>query len=140
MADSKGTMNKVILIGRLGQDPNMKYTPSGTAVVDFSVATNETWKSKDGDKNESTDWHRIQAWGKLAEIVGEWVTKGQLVCVVGRIKYGEYTDDNGVKRYTTTIRADQIQMLGSKQNGSSGQDTKKTENTSPKEEEDDLPF
>ena len=109
---SKGTINKVILIGRLGQDAELKYTPSGVAVATFSIATNENWKDKEGGDVEKTEWHRIVAWRKLAEICGEYCKKGQLVYIEGKLQTRTWDDKNGVKRYTTEVTADTMQLLG----------------------------
>src|SRR5574343_1313169 len=105
-----GTLNKVMLIGRLGKDPELKYTPSGTAVANFTVATNESYKGKDGKKVENTDWHKVVAWNKLAEICGQYLKKGSLVYIEGKIKTRSY-DKDGVKHYITEIVADEMQML-----------------------------
>ena len=106
------SVNKVILIGNLGADPELRYTPSGTAVANFSLATKESWTSKDGGKGERTEWHRIVAWGRLAEICGEYLHKGRLVYVEGRIQTRAWEDREGNKRYTTEIVAQTMQMLG----------------------------
>ncbi|MFO7889136.1 MAG: single-stranded DNA-binding protein [bacterium] len=143
MAQGKGTVNKVILIGRLGADPELKYTPSGTAVVNFRLATNLVWKDRDGNKKEKTNWHNIVAWRKLAEIIGEWVKKGSRIYIEGRIETRSYEDANGVKKWITEIVADSMEMLGDKGSGSSNNiDTSTQPPTSPdnQEEEDDLPF
>ena len=113
--DSKGTLNKVMLIGRLGQDPELKYTPSGAAVATLSVATNTSWKGQDGSQNENTEWHRVVVWRKLAEIIEQYAKKGTRVYVEGRIVTRSWQDKDGNKRYTTEIQADTVQMLGSKQ-------------------------
>ena len=113
MYDSKGTINKAIIIGRLGADPEVRYTPAGSTVSNFNVATNNAWKDKDGNKKEDTTWHRIVAWNKLAEIVKEYVKKGHRVYVEGRITTRSWEDQNGQTRYTTEIVANQIQMLES---------------------------
>lgn len=105
-----GTLNKVVLIGRLGKDPELKYTPSGTAVANFTIATNESYKDKDGKKVENTDWHKVVAWNKLAEICGQYLKKGSLVFIEGKIKTRSY-DKDGVKHYITEIVADEMQML-----------------------------
>ena len=111
--------NRVILIGNLGSDPEMRYTASGTAVAKFSVATSRKFTGKDGQKQEKTEWHRIVAWGKLAEICGQYLGKGKQVMIEGRIEYGSYEKD-GVKHYTTDIVAENMTMLGSP--GGRGQD------------------
>ncbi len=105
-------VNKAILVGRLGKDPEIKYTPSGTAVTNFTMATSENFKDKDGQKQERTEWHRIVAFGKLAEICGEYLAKGKQVYIEGRIQTRSWDDKNGNKRYTTEIVANTMQMLG----------------------------
>jgi single-strand DNA-binding protein len=113
MYDSKGTINKVMVIGRLGSDPEVRYTPAGSTVANFRVATNNAWKDKDGGKKEDTTWHRIVAWNKLAEVVKEYVKKGHRVYVEGRLQTRSWEDQNGQTRYMTEIVANQIQMLES---------------------------
>ena len=105
-------INKAILIGRLGSDPEVRYTPSGAAVANFSIATSEEWKDKDtGEKKERTEWHRIVAWRKLGEICGEYLEKGRQVYVEGRIQTRSWEDRDGNKRYTTEVVAQNMQML-----------------------------
>ena len=111
---SKGTLNKVQLIGRLGKDPELRYTPAGVAVATMTIATNESYKDKDGKMIESTDWHRVIAWRKLAEICGQYLRKGSLVYFEGKLKTRSYEDRDGVKKYVTEIVADNMQMLGGK--------------------------
>lgn len=107
-------INKVILVGNLGKDPEVSYTPSGTAVAKFSIATSEKWTDKaSGEKKDKTEWHRITAFGKLGEICGEYLSKGKQIYIEGRLQYGSYEKD-GVTRYTTDIIASQMQMLGSR--------------------------
>ncbi len=111
-------INKVILIGNLGRDPEVRYTPDGTAVANFSIATSDTWTDKaSGEKRERTEWHRIVAWRRLGEICGEYLSKGRQVYIEGKIQTREWEDKEGVKRYTTEIVADQMQMLGPKGTG-----------------------
>jgi single-strand DNA-binding protein len=111
-------INKVIIIGRLGNDPEVRYTPSGAAVARFSVATSEEWKDKNsGEKKERTEWHRVTAWGKLGEICGEYLSKGRQVYVEGRLQTSSYDDKDGVKRYSTEIVASDVQFLGSRESG-----------------------
>ena len=107
-------VNKAILVGNLGKDPEIRYTPSGAAVVNFSVATSENWKDKDGNKQEKTEWHKVVAFGKLAEICGEYLHKGKQVYIEGRIQTRKWEDKSGSDRYTTEIVANQMQMLGAK--------------------------
>lgn len=108
-------VNKAIIIGRLGQDPEIRYFQDGTAVANFSVATSEEWKDKEtGEKRERTEWHRIVAFKRLAEICGQYLAKGRQVYIEGRIQTREWEDRDGNKRYTTEIVASTMQMLGSK--------------------------
>ena len=114
-------INKAIIIGRLGRDPEVRYTPSGVAVANFTVATSEDWKDKEsGEKKERTEWHRIVAFGKLGEICGQYLSKGRQVYIEGRIQTRDWEDKNGVKRYTTEIVASQMQMLGAKDEANAG--------------------
>lgn len=110
---SKGTVNKVLLIGRLGADPEVRYAPSGNAVANFSMATNRSYKDKDGNVQEQTEWHRLVAWGRLAEFAKQYLHKGMRVYVEGRLQYRDWQDQNGVKRYVTDVIANDIQMLES---------------------------
>ena len=108
-------INKAIIVGRLGRDPEVRYTPDGTAVANFSVATSEEWKDKaTGEKREKTEWHRIVAFRRLGEICGEYLSKGRQVYIEGRIQTRDWEDKDGNKRYTTEIVADKMQMLGSR--------------------------
>ena len=109
------SLNKAIIIGHLGKDPETRYTADGTAVCNFTVATTESWKDKaSGQKKEATEWHRVDAFSKLAEICGQYLKKGSLVYVEGKITTRKWTDKEGVERYSTSIRADQMKMLGGK--------------------------
>ncbi|MCD6255398.1 MAG: single-stranded DNA-binding protein [Deltaproteobacteria bacterium] len=105
-------VNKVILIGRLGADPEIRYTPSGTAVANFRIATNERWINKQGEKQERTEWHRIVAWGKLGEFCGQYLTKGKQVYIEGRLRTRSWEDKDGNKRSTTEIFAERLQFVG----------------------------
>jgi single-strand DNA-binding protein len=107
-----GSLNKVMLIGNLGRDPELKMTPSGQALARFSVATTETWKTPQGEKKEKTEWHNILVWGKQAEIAEKWLRKGKQVLIEGRIQYSEFTDQAGVKKTKAEIRCDNFVMLG----------------------------
>jgi single-strand DNA-binding protein len=107
-----GGVNKVILIGNLGKDPEVRFTPSGAAVANFNIATNESWTDKSGQKQEKTEWHRIVVWGKLAELCGEYLKKGRQAYVEGRLQTREWTDKEGKKNYTTEIVAQTVQFLG----------------------------
>ena len=131
----KSSVNKVILVGNLGQDPESRFTPQGTAVTNLSVATNESWKDQNGDIQERTEWHRVVMYGRMAETAVEYMKKGQMVYVEGRLNTREWEDQNQVKRKTTEIRCDNFTMLGRRGNGST------QENNSTKENmDDDLPF
>jgi single-strand DNA-binding protein len=115
------SVNKVILVGNLGRDPETRYMPDGGAVTNVSIATTETWKDKtSGEKQEKTEWHRVAFFGKLAEIAGEYLKKGSQVYVEGRLQTREWEKD-GVKRYTTEIIASAMQMLGSRQGMGGGE-------------------
>ena len=105
-------VNKVILIGNLGRDPEVRYTPGGQAVANFTVATNEAWTDKQGQKQERTEWHRIVVWGKLAELCGEYLSKGRQAYIEGRIQTREWTNKEGAKQYTTEVVANQVLFLG----------------------------
>src|SRR5271166_4817844 len=106
-------VNKVIVVGRLGGDPEVRYTPGGQAVAKLSVATSENWKDKEGQKQERTEWHRVVVWGKMAEVVGEHLTKGRQVYVEGRLQTRSWDDKvSGQKRYATEIVANTVQFLG----------------------------
>ena len=111
------SVNKVILVGNLGSDPEVKYTPSGTAVANFTIATTDRFTSRDGERQERTEWHRIVAWDRLAEICGEYLTKGKPVYIEGALKTRSWEDREGNKRYTTEIVARNMQMLGSRGSG-----------------------
>lgn len=148
------SVNKVILIGTLGRDPEVRYMPNSEAVANFSMATNESWKSKDGQKQEKTEWHNIVMYRKLAEIAGEYLTKGSPVYIEGRLQTRKWQTKEGQDRYTTEIIADSMQMLGSKAQNNSSDDSeyKPDKNNAPKEKkqekskgsfddfEDDIPF
>lgn len=111
-------VNKVILVGNLGRDPEVRYTKSGQAVASFSLATSERWTGKDGNKEEKTEWHRIVAWGKLGEICGEYLSKGKQVYIEGRLQTREWEDNDGNKKQTTEIVANNMTMLGQAGGGS----------------------
>ena len=114
-------LNKAQIIGRVGKDPEVRYLPSGEAVANFSLATSEKWKDKaTGEPREETEWHRISTFGRLAEIVGEYVKKGALVYIDGKIKTRKYTDKDGTEKYSVEIRANEMKMLSSRENGQGG--------------------
>jgi single-strand DNA-binding protein len=109
------SVNKVILIGNLGRDPETRYMPDGGAITNISIATTDVWKDKAGEKQEKTEWHRVAFFGKLAEIAGEYLKKGSQVYVEGRLQTRKWQDKEGVDKYTTEVIADRMQMLGSRQ-------------------------
>jgi single-strand DNA-binding protein len=113
-------LNKVMLIGNLGKDPEIRATQSGTSVVTFNVATTERWKNKDGQMQEATEWHRVVAWQKLAEICGTYLHKGSKVYIEGKLQTRKWQDQNGNDKYTTEIIAKDMKMLDSKGSGDSG--------------------
>ena len=132
----KSSVNKVILVGNLGQDPESRFTPQGTAVTNLSVATNESWKDQNGDTQERTEWHRVVMYGRMAETAVEYMRKGQMVYVEGRLNTREWEDQNQVKRKTTEIRCDNFTMLGRRGDG-----TPQNSGTGNSEKvDDDLPF
>ncbi|MET3434820.1 single-strand DNA-binding protein [Herbaspirillum seropedicae] len=115
------SVNKVIIVGNLGRDPETRYMPNGEAVTNIAVATTESWKDKNtGEKKELTEWHRITFYRKLAEIAGQYLKKGSQIYVEGRLQTRKWQDKEGVERYTTEIIADTMQMLGSRQGGGGG--------------------
>ena len=110
------SVNKVILIGNLGRDPETRYSPDGAAICNVSIATTSQWKDKaTGERKEETEWHRVTFYGRLAEIAGEYLKKGRSVYVEGRLKTRKYKDKEGIEKYSTDIIADQMQMLGSRE-------------------------
>ena len=139
-------VNKVILVGRLGRDPELRYTQGGQAVANFTVATNEFWRDKDGERQERTEWHRIVAWGKQAEFCGNYLSKGRQVYVEGRLQTREWEDKEGEKRRTTEIVANSIQAIGpggrrGEEGASDGGDAPDAPPTSgPGSGDDDIPF
>lgn len=119
------SLNKVMLIGRLGQDPELKYTPSGSAVCNFSIATSESWTDKAGQKQEKTEWHRIVVWGKLAELCNQYLGKGRQAFVEGKLQTRSWEDKEGQKKYTTEVMANTVQFLDSKQTATGSVGTEK---------------
>ena len=137
------SVNKVILVGNLGAEPEVRYTPSGRAVATLRLATTEQWTGKDGEKSEKTEWHRVVAWARLGEICGEYLHKGSQVYIEGRLQTRSWEDRDGNKRYMTEIVAQNMQMLGSP--SGKGGSAKTTEERFPDEEpvtipDDDIPF
>lgn len=107
-----GSLNKAMLLGHLGRDAEVRYTSDGTAVATLSLATSETWKDKQGQKQERTEWHRVIVWGKAAEALKDWLLKGKQILVEGKIQTRKWEDKNGTERYTTEIKSDRITLLG----------------------------
>lgn len=147
------SVNKVIIVGRVGRDPETRYFPDGTAVSHISIATSETWKDKNGEKQERTEWHQVAFFGKLAEIVTEYVRKGSLLYVSGKIRTRKWQDKNGQDRYATEIVAEEMRILVSQRSegegASSGRPAPAAETPAPSpgtgggsihEMEEDIPF
>lgn len=148
------SVNRVILIGNLGADPETRYLPSGDAVTNIRIATTDTWKDKSGEKQEHTEWHRVAFFGKLAEIAGEYLKKGSPVYVEGRIRTRKWQDKEGQERYSTEIVADRMQLLGGRGGAGGAESTSRepaaaiagTPKGTPKkggafdEMDDDIPF
>ena len=140
-----GSVNKVILVGNLGRDPEIRYTPSGAAVGNFTLATNEVWTDKSGEKKERTEWHRITVWGRTAEIAGEYLKKGRQVYIEGSLQTREWNDKEGNKRQTTEVKAQRVVMLGrgeGRGEGGGSSDRQPAEMEAPQEPQpdDDIPF
>ncbi len=143
-------VNKVILIGNLGRDPEVRYTKSGTSVATLNLATTDSWTDQNGQKQERTEWHRVVAWAKLADIAKEYLTKGQQVYIEGRLQTRSWDDRDGNKRYTTEIKADQMVMLGGRRGGENSERGEPSSSPSPPgpeetpepfdAKEDDVPF
>lgn len=140
------SLNKVMLIGNLGKDPEVRFTASGQAVASFSLATSEKFKSKNGEWEERTEWHNITLWGKLAEIAGEYLTKGKTIFVEGRLQTRKWQDKSGNDRYTTDVVCDKMQMLSPKGERSGGEFAASPQKAGagnyeePPFQDDDIPF
>ncbi len=141
------SLNKVMLIGNLGKDPEVRYTAAGTAVASFSIATSERFKNKSGEWEEKTEWHNVTLWARLAEIAGEYLAKGKTVYIEGRLQTRKWQDRDGKDRYTTEIVGEKMQMLSGKGEGGGGrQGAGRAESQEPGFEEpvfnpdDDIPF
>ncbi len=140
-------INKVILVGNLGRDPEIRYLPDGTAVANFSIATSDEWKDKNtGEKKSKTEWHRIVAFRRLGEICGEYLSKGRQVYIEGKLQTRSWEDKDGITRYTTEIVADQMQMLGNREatnsprNAGGGYPQGAPQEPFPETKDDDIPF
>ena len=142
------SVNKVIVLGHLGRDPEMRYMPDGKAIANFSLATSESFKDKEGNKQERTEWHRISLFGRVAEIAGEYLRKGSMAYVEGKLQTRKWTDKEGQERYTTEIIGDRLQLIGPKKEGEGAPASEPTHassrggNTPPPVEDydDDIPF
>jgi single-strand DNA-binding protein len=115
-----GSVNKVILVGNLGRDAELRYTPGGAAVATLNMATTEVWNDKSGQRQEKTEWHRVVLWGKTAESLSEYLTKGKQIYIEGRLQTRQWDDKDGNKRYTTEIRSDRVVLLGGGGGGRGG--------------------
>lgn len=147
-----GSVNKVILIGNLGKDPELKYLPSGSAVAEFSIATTENWKDKDGNRQEKTEWHSIVFYGRRAEVVKEYLSKGKPVYVEGRLQTRTWDDNDGHKHYKTEVIGDRFEFIGSRRDepssgpSAAGQPQEaltpggSDSQNGPSSSDDDLPF
>lgn len=150
------SVNKVILIGNLGADPESRFAPSGDAVCNIRLATTESWRDKaSGERREATEWHRISFFGKLAEIAGQYLRKGSQVYIEGSLRTRKWTDQNGQERYSTEIRADEMQMLGGRGEGGDAGQPRQSQQSAPRQQpaqhqpadsgglgdfDDDIPF
>ncbi len=140
------SLNRVLLIGNLGRDPEVRYTPGGAAVANFTLATNEVWTDKAGERQERTEWHRIVVWGKQAEIAREYLSKGRQVFVEGTLQTREWNDRDGNKRQTTEVRALRVLMLGRPEGRAEGSGPRQgsepppIEESQPPVDNDDIPF
>ena len=137
------TLNKAQLIGNLGRDPEVRYTPNGTAVCNLSLATTNAWKDKAGERVEETEWHRVVFYDRLAEVVGEYLKKGRSIYVEGRLRTRKWDDKDGVAHYATEIIASDMQMLGSKPDDAKrveGKNGDHSQHPMPPASDDDIPF
>jgi len=135
-----GSVNKVILIGNLGRDPELRYTQGGQGVANFTLATNERWRDKDGNNQERTEWHRIVVWGKTAENCAQYLQKGRSVYVEGRLQTREWEDKDGHKRNTTEVVALNVTFLGNQRGGGGPGGGPSPESGGPEPPADDIPF
>ncbi|MBK5296497.1 MAG: single-stranded DNA-binding protein [Vicinamibacteria bacterium] len=144
-----GSVNKVILVGNLGRDAELRYTPGGAAVATLNMATTETWNDKEGQRQEKTEWHRVILWGKQAETLNQYLQKGKQIYVEGRLQTRQWDDKDGNKRYTTEVRGDRVVLLSSGSGGGgqrSGGGTRsemphgEPSDVAPELSEDDIPF
>lgn len=147
------SVNKVILVGRLGANPELRHTPSGASVANFNLATNESWVDKSGQKQERTEWHKIVVWGKVAELCNQYLSKGRQAYIEGRLQTRQWEDQNGQKRYTTEVQAQTVQFLGGAAGAGASRDSGMNQDAGPASQEapqspgfepsfteDDVPF
>ena len=137
-----GSVNKVILVGNLGRDAELRFTPGGQPVATITMATTETWNDKQGNRQEQTEWHRVILWGKAAEALQQYLVKGKQIYVEGKLQTRQWEDKDGNKRYTTEIRADRITLLGGGGGGRRQDDEEPVRATEPQQQidDDDIPF
>jgi single-strand DNA-binding protein len=142
-----GSVNKVILVGNLGRDAELRYTPGGAAVATLNLATTETWNDKEGQRQEKTEWHRVILWGKQAETLNQYLQKGKQIYVEGRLQTRQWDDKDGNKRYTTEVRGDRVVLLSSGSGGGQRGGGMRSEmphgepsDVAPELSEDDIPF
>ena len=140
----KGSINKVVLVGHMGGDPETRFTPSGAAVANFNIATNESWRDANGDIQDKTEWHRCVMFGKSAELAGELLKKGQLLYTEGKLQTRNLEDKDGIKRYTTEVVCEMFTILGRKMdadnNQSAGSYNESEKSDDSKSDDEDLPF
>jgi single-strand DNA-binding protein len=134
------SVNKVILVGNLGRDPEVRFTAGGKAVARFSVATSEVWTDAEGTRQERTEWHNVVVWGKQAESCGQYLQKGRQVYIEGSIRTRQYDDKDGNKKYITEVHAQRVQFLGGGGRGAQPREPQASEPAAPPAEEDDIPF
>lgn len=135
------SVNKVIVLGNLGKDPETRYTQGGDAVTSLNLATTEKWKDKDGAKQEKTEWHRVVMFGRLAEVAGEYLKKGSQCYIEGKLQTRKYTDKEGVERYVTEIVGERLQLLGGKSDGEQREPAKPAKPAKSQQDfDDDIPF
>ena len=135
----RGSVNKVILVGHVGADPEPRYTASGTAVVNLRMATNEVWRDSEGKDQETTEWHRVVLWGKQAEFAANYIKKGQLICVEGRLQTRTWEDRDKIEQRTTEVRANMITPLGGLKTGERAEEDIQAVSEEPPGD-DDIPF
>ncbi len=133
-------LNKVMIIGHLGRDPEMRYTPSGRPVTSFTVATSRSWNTADGERRSETEWFNVVAWGSLAEICKQYLTKGQQVYIEGRLQTRRWDDEEGNKRTAVEVVAKEMTMLGERRKGQENEEPPGDGETEAREEEDEFPF